>query len=102
MKKSLLDIQQEIRDLDGKVKDISVAISSIYNEIDDFRNDDTEESIDYETIRLLSKHFTFGRHPLDKLEDSYACLLVLNSAMLQYTFDKHKNLLIYLKDAFQM
>lgn len=88
MKKSLLDIQQEIRDLDGKVKDISVAISSIYNEIDDFRNDDTEESIDYETIRLLSKHFTFGRHPLDKLEDSYACQMYIEALLNLVQADK--------------
>ncbi len=39
MKKSLLDIQQEIRELDGKVKDISTSISQIYEELDELRND---------------------------------------------------------------
>lgn len=37
--KSLLDIQQEIRELDGTVKDISFAIAGIYDEIDELRND---------------------------------------------------------------
>lgn len=62
MKKSLLDIQQEIRELDGKVKDISFAIAEIYDEIDELRNDETD-SIDYEAIRLMSRHLSFGKHP---------------------------------------
>ncbi len=41
MKKSLLDIQHEIRELKGKVKDISTAIVEIYDEIDELRNDET-------------------------------------------------------------
>lgn len=78
--KSLLDIQREIRELDGKVKDISSSISEIYDTIDDLRNDETE-IIDYEMIRTLSMHFNFGEHPLDKLEDGYACRLYLEVLM---------------------
>lgn len=76
MKKSLLDIQQEIRDLDGKIKDISFAIAEIYDEIDELRNDETD-SIDYEIIRLMSCHLSFGKHPLGRLDDNYACHLYL-------------------------
>lgn len=76
MKKSLLDIQQEIRDLDGKIKDISFAIAEIYDEIDELRNDETD-SIDYEIIRLMSYHLSFGKHPLGRLDDNYACHLYL-------------------------
>ena len=52
MKKSLLDIQQEIRELEGKVKDISASIADIYEEIDCLRNDEMD-TIDYEMIRLM-------------------------------------------------
>lgn len=80
MKKSLLDIQQEIRELDGKVKDISFAIVGIYDEIDELRNDETD-SIDYETIRLMSRHLSFGKHPLGKLDDNYACQIYLETLL---------------------
>lgn len=80
MKKSLLDIQQEIRELDGKVKDISFAIAEIYDEIDELRNDETD-SIDYETIRLMSRHLSFGKHPLGRLDDNYACQIYLETLL---------------------
>lgn len=80
MKKSLLDIQQEIRELDGKVKDISFAIAEIYDEIDELRNDETD-SIDYETIRLMSRHLSFGKHPLSRLDDNYACQIYLETLL---------------------
>ena len=80
MKKSLLDIQQEIRELDGKVKDISFAIAEIYDEIDELRNDETD-SIDYERIRLMSHHLSFGKHPLGRLDDNYACQIYLETLL---------------------
>lgn len=76
MKKSLLDIQQEIRVLDGKVKDISNAITKIYDEIDELKND-AADSIDYKTIRLMSRHLSFGKHPLGRLDDHYVCQIYL-------------------------
>ncbi|MGN0421681.1 MAG: hypothetical protein ACI4EY_02985 [Lachnospiraceae bacterium] len=76
MKKSLLDIQQEIREVDSKVRNISASIAEIYDEIDDLRNDDSD-TIDYEMIRLLSLHLKFGKHPLDGLEDAYACQIYI-------------------------
>lgn len=76
MKKSLLDIQQQIRELDRKVKDISNAIEEIYHEIDELRNDETD-SISYDRIRLMSRHLSFGKHPLGRLNDSYACQIYL-------------------------
>lgn len=78
--KSLLDIQREIRELEGKVKDISVSISEIYDMIDNLRNDE-KDIIDYEMIRIMSKQFDFGEHPLSKLKDGYACRLYLKVLM---------------------
>lgn len=80
MKKSLLDIQQEIRNLDNKVKDISSSIASIYNEIDELRNDDVDD-IDYEMIRVMSLHLSFGEHPLEKLDDVYAQQMYIESLL---------------------
>ena len=80
MKKSLLDIQQEIQELDGKVKDISLAAAEIYDEIDKLRKDETD-SIDYETIRLMSRHLSFGKHPLGRLDDNYACQIYLETLL---------------------
>lgn len=80
MKKSLLDIQQEIRELDGKVKDISAAIAEIYDNIDELRSDETD-SIDYETIQLMSRHLSFGKHPLGRLDDAYACQIYLETLL---------------------
>lgn len=80
MKKSLLDIQQEIRELDGKVKDISAAIAEIYDEIDELRSDETD-SIDYETIRLMSRHLAFRNHPISRLNDAYACRIYLETLL---------------------
>lgn len=80
MKKSLLDIQQEIRELDSKVREISASIAEIYEEVDNLRNDKTD-TIDYEMIRLMSRHLSFGRHPLGRLEDVYACRIYLESLL---------------------
>lgn len=80
MKKSLLDIQQEIRELDGKVKGISIAIAEIYDEINELRNDETD-SIDYDTIRQMSRRLPFGKHPLGRLDDYYACKIYLETLL---------------------
>lgn len=80
MKKSLFDIQQKIRELDGKVKEIAVSIAEIYDEIDELRNDETD-SIDYETIRLMSQHLPFGMHPLARLDDTYVCQIYLETLL---------------------
>lgn len=80
MKKSLLDIQQEIRNLDNKMKELSSSIADIYNEIDELRNDDADD-IDYEMIRVMSLHLPFGMHPLNKLDDVYARKMYIKSLL---------------------
>ncbi len=81
MKKSLLDIQQEIRELDYKVKEISTSISEIYNELDEFRNSGEDESYDYEMIRMMARHFSFGTHPLNELNDEHTSRLYLETLL---------------------
>lgn len=80
MKKGLLDIQKALRELESKVRDISVSIAEIYEELDAFRNDEAD-SIDYEKIRFMSLHFSFGRHPLSRLEDAYGCRRYLEALL---------------------
>ena len=89
MKKSLLDIQQEIRDLDNKIKSISYQISSIYDEIDEFRNKDAiKGNLDYEMIRRMSTLFTFDKHPLNKLENIYSCQIYIEILLSLVQLDK--------------
>ena len=87
MKKSILEIQQEIRNLEGKVKDISSTIASIYGEIDELRNDD-EAAIDFDMIRLMSKQLAFGEHPIENLKDAFARQMYLK-ALLSVVYMDH-------------
>ena len=80
MKKSLLDIQREVRELDHRVKDLSSSITAIYDEIDALRDDDVG-NIDYEMIRVVSRQITFEQHPLGRLDDIYARKLYMEALL---------------------
>lgn len=75
--KSLLDIQQDVRMLENRVKDIAADIGRISSDIGDMRDAVLDEDIDYGKIGLLANRFTFGEHPLAKLEDKRACRIYL-------------------------
>lgn len=59
MKKTLLDIQQEIRSLHEKMKTICDSLSVLNDEINEMRNDDISV-IDYESIRLKALNVGLG------------------------------------------
>lgn len=80
MKKTLLDVQQEIRSLNLKIQTISAALSALNDEIDEMRNDNAR-GLDYESIRLKALNFKFGNHPLRRLEDFYGCKLYLETLL---------------------
>lgn len=80
MKKSLLHIQQEIRNLDSKVQSISADIASIFADIAELRDGDKnfiDYEIDYEMIRLRALDIAFTQHPLNKLDDGHACWIYI-------------------------
>lgn len=75
--KSLLEIQQDIRSLEHSINDITDTIKEISSDIEDLRNANQNTDIDYSKIELLSKLITFGKHPIDKLDDGRACQVYL-------------------------
>lgn len=69
--KSLLDIQQDIRNLENSVKDITDSIRNISSDIDNIRNasaDSAELTLDYKKIEALAKQVIFKKHPLSELK----------------------------------
>ena len=72
MEKSLLDIQQEIRDVEQQVNALSNSIAEIYKDIDNLRNDEIA-LIDYQKIQLLSTLIMFEKHPLGNLDNKKLC-----------------------------
>lgn len=72
-----MDIQQDVRMLENRVKDIAADIKRIGSDIEDMRDAGQDAEIDYDKIELLAKRFTFGEHPLTRLEDRRTCQLYL-------------------------
>ena len=91
MKKSLLDIQKDIRELDAKLKDVNAAVAWLYKSIDDLNSDEANDN-DFAQIRAIAMHFKFGSHPLSKLSNAYACYVYLKVLLSIAQLDKnHKN-----------
>lgn len=91
MKKSLLDIQKDIRELDAKIKEVNTAVAGLYKAIDDLNSDEANDN-DFAKIRVMAAHFTFGRHPLSKLSNAYACYVYLKVLLSLAQLDKdHQN-----------
>lgn len=75
--KSLLEVQQDVRSLEHSINDITDMIKTISSDIEDLRTANQNTAIDYSKIELLSKQITFGKHPIDKLDDKRACQVYL-------------------------
>lgn len=99
--KSLLDIQQDIRDLEADVKEITERIRNISSDIDDMRNADPSMEFDYGRIEILAGQIPFARHPLDELEDGRACLIylemLLNIVRMDHEIGVTVNRLIFIQ-----
>ena len=75
--KSLLDVQQDIRNLEKSVQEITNSIKCISTDIDVIRNSKVDTKNDFLGIEKLAKQFIFGKHPIDRLDDGNACKLYL-------------------------
>lgn len=80
--KSLLDIQQDMRELEDSVKEIVDHVKTIRSDIEDLRNADQDIVTDYGKIMILAKRIPFGGHPLARLEDKRICRIYLEMLLL--------------------
>lgn len=67
--KSLLEVQQDIRNLESSINVITDSIRNINTDIEELRSVNQNINIDYMKIELLAKQLSFGKQPLDKLDD---------------------------------
>lgn len=99
--KSLLDIQQDIRDLELSVKEITKTIRSLHTDIENIRDSSDIAELDYARIEMLSRQLPFGKHPLNKLEDRTCCKIylemLLNIVCLDLESENIINRLVFLQ-----
>lgn len=67
--KSLLDIQQEIRELEKNMSSLTNDLKSIQSDIENMRNTSPDTGIDYSKIEVLAKQIPFKNHPLGQLQN---------------------------------
>ena len=67
--KSLLDIQQDVRNLENILSDVQRKIKGIEIDIDGLRTSNHNTDMDYSEIEILSRNLTIGKHPIYKLQD---------------------------------
>lgn len=75
--KTLLDIQQDVRNLENSVREIAEDIKNISEDIDNIRNSSQKSTFDFSKIKVLAKQMDFGKHPLSLLSDEHLCSLYL-------------------------
>jgi hypothetical protein len=87
--KSLLDIQQDVRELENSVQNINDSIKAISSDIESIRNADQDNIIDYDKIKILAKKLPFGTHILGNLENGIACKIYLEILLNLVRLDKN-------------
>ncbi len=75
--RGLLDIQAEIKGLEKTVQDVASDLGELNRDIQALRTSGNDMDMDYGMVRLLAGNMPFGTHPLDKLEDEYACKIYI-------------------------
>ena len=90
--KSLLELQQSVRELENKVSDISENIQEIYSDIDEMRNERQNTDVDYSKIEILADNISFGKHPIQKLEDGKACQIYIEMLLNIVRLDKDEEI----------
>lgn len=99
--KSLLEVQQDIRKLESSINDITDVIRNINSDIEQLRAVNQNTDIDYSKIELLAKQLSFGKHPLDKLDDGRVrqvyLEMLLNIVRLDFEEEISLNRLIFIQ-----
>ena len=82
--KSLLDIQQDIRNLENSVRSITESIRNIGSDIDNIRNSSEASgglALDFTKIETFAKQLSFGAHPLSTLGQDEVCRTYLRALL---------------------
>lgn len=103
--KSLLEIQQTIRELDNTVKNVQKSLGTVCDEIDELRNEKNNKAVDYDEIITMSKDIQLKKSPLarknEDLKEKYV-ELILSSVNLEENEEVFIEKLVFvtaLKDA---
>lgn len=89
MKKTLTEIQTELRELDKQVCAISAALGQLFQDIDAMKEDKSPSDIDFADIERASHKFMFGEHPLHRLQNGYACRRYIETLLSVVYTDRH-------------
>lgn len=99
--KSLLDIQQDLRNLEKSVSEITLEIKSLGVSIREMREANQSTELDYSKIELLSRNITFSKHPIAKFDDRRVCQvyleMLLNVVRLDLEGELTLNRLVFLQ-----
>lgn len=99
--KSLLDIQQDIRELEKNVANITDTVKEIDSNLEELRSDGQEKSIDWFKISILAKNIKFKNHPIKKIKDSLIqkayIKLLLNIVMFDSDIELSLSRLIFIQ-----
>lgn len=91
MKKTLTEIQTELRQLDKQVQTISKALGQLFQDIDALKEDKSPSDIDFAAIERASRKFMFGEHPLHRLQNGYACRRYIETLLGVVYTDRHSD-----------
>lgn len=91
MKKTLTEIQTELRQLDKQVQTISKALGQLFQDIDTMKEDKSPSNIDFAGIEQASHRFMFGEHPLHRLQNGYACRRYIETLLGVVYTDRHSD-----------
>lgn len=91
MKKTLTEIQTELRELDKQVCAISAALEQLFQDIDAMKEDKSPSDIDFAGIERASRKFMFGEHPLHRLQNGYACRRYIETLLGVVYTDRHSD-----------
>lgn len=91
MKKTLTEIQTELRELDKQVQTISKALGQLFQDIDAMKEDKSPLNIDFADIERASRKFMFGEHPLHRLQNGYACRRYIETLLGVVYTDRHSD-----------
>lgn len=91
MKKTLTEIQTELRQLDKQICAISAALGQLFQDIDAMKEDKSPSDIDFAAIERISRKFMFGEHPLHRLQNGYACRRYIETLLDVVYTDRHSD-----------